>query len=86
MLTHMFSSLFPSPLPLPSCHPQGVLQEAVKRCEYWRLKGKDGKPNGLLGWWPKRAVTFVGNHDTGEGEDTCWWEVVLAAGDVCDVC
>jgi hypothetical protein len=27
-----------------------VLQEAIKRTELWRLKDKDGKPPGLLGW------------------------------------
>jgi hypothetical protein len=53
--------------PLACCGPQGVLQEAVSRCEYWRLRGPDGKPNGLLGWWPKRTVTFIANHDTGGG-------------------
>jgi alpha-amylase len=29
------------------------------------LRDKDGKPPGLIGWWPQRAVTFVDNHDTG---------------------
>lgn len=41
-----------------------LLQEAVKG-EYWRLKDKKGKPAGLIGWWPEKAVTFVDNHDTG---------------------
>jgi hypothetical protein len=27
-----------------------VLQEAVKHQQYWRLKDKDGKPPGLIGW------------------------------------
>jgi alpha-amylase len=44
---------------------KGILQEAVKRCEYWRLKDSKGKAPGLLGWWPRQSVTFVDNHDTG---------------------
>ncbi|WIA40821.1 hypothetical protein OEZ86_004498 [Tetradesmus obliquus] len=44
---------------------KGILQEAVKRQHYWRLKDKDGKPPGLIGWWPSKAVTFIDNHDTG---------------------
>lgn len=43
---------------------KGILQVAVTG-EYWRLKDKDGKPTGLIGWWPSRAVTFLDNHDTG---------------------
>ena len=41
---------------------KGVLQEAVKNCEYWRLIDPEGKAPGLLGWWPSRAVTFITNH------------------------
>ncbi len=36
----------------------------VQRTEYWRLKDAKGKPPGLMGWWPSRAVTFLENHDT----------------------
>ncbi|NLM17097.1 MAG: alpha-amylase [Candidatus Riflebacteria bacterium] len=43
---------------------KGILQVAVKG-EYWRLKDSKGKPTGLIGWWPARAVTFIDNHDTG---------------------
>lgn len=43
---------------------KGILQAAVKG-EYWRLKDSEGKPTGLIGWWPTRAVTFLDNHDTG---------------------
>ena len=39
-------------------------QEAVKG-EYWRLRDAQGKPPGVMGWWPSRAVTFLDNHDTG---------------------
>ena len=38
---------------------------ATERCEYGRLRDARGKPPGLLGFWPSRAVTFVENHDTG---------------------
>ena len=41
------------------------VQEAVKNCEYWRLIDEEGKPPGLLGWWPSKACTFIDNHDTG---------------------
>lgn len=44
---------------------KAVLQEAVRRVEYWRLADDRGKPPGLIGWWPQRAVTFIDNHDTG---------------------
>ncbi|CAN1322874.1 Probable alpha-amylase 2, partial [Linum perenne] len=43
---------------------KGILQEAVKG-ELWRLCDAQGKPPGVLGWWPSRAVTFIDNHDTG---------------------
>ena len=44
---------------------KGILAEAVANTQYWRLRDQEGKPPGLLGWWPSRAVTFVDNHDTG---------------------
>ncbi|XP_011628934.1 probable alpha-amylase 2 isoform X1 [Amborella trichopoda] len=43
---------------------KGILQEAVKG-ELWRLRDAQGKPPGVVGWWPSRAVTFIENHDTG---------------------
>eukprot|EP00898_Chlorokybus_atmophyticus_P002293 jgi/Chlat1/3064/Chrsp21S03381 len=43
---------------------KGILQQAVHN-EYWRLKDQSGKPSGLIGWWPSKAVTFLDNHDTG---------------------
>ena len=33
--------------------------------QYWRLRDAQGKPPGVMGWWPSRAVTFLDNHDTG---------------------
>eukprot|EP00775_Hariotina_reticulata_P005433 gene5433-5666_t len=44
---------------------KGILQYAVGNCEYWRLKDSKNKAPGLIGWWPKKAVTFIDNHDTG---------------------
>ncbi|GJP44214.1 hypothetical protein CLOM_g3598 [Closterium sp. NIES-68] len=44
---------------------KAVLQEAVKRKEWWRLKDKEGRPPGVIGLLPSHAVTFVDNHDTG---------------------
>lgn len=40
------------------------MQEAVKG-QFWRLRDSQGKPPGVIGWWPSRAVTFIDNHDTG---------------------
>jgi alpha-amylase len=44
---------------------KGILQEAFTRGEYWRLVDSQGRPPGVLGLWPSRAVTFLENHDTG---------------------
>eukprot|EP00879_Flechtneria_rotunda_P030863 GHRR01033560.1.p4 GENE.GHRR01033560.1~~GHRR01033560.1.p4 ORF type:complete len:110 (-),score=30.70 GHRR01033560.1:1376-1705(-) len=44
---------------------KGILQEAVRHCQYWRLADGKKKAPGLIGWWPSKAVTFVDNHDTG---------------------
>ncbi|CAI9092719.1 OLC1v1028040C4 [Oldenlandia corymbosa var. corymbosa] len=44
---------------------KGVLHAALERCEYWRLSDDKGKPPGVVGWWPSRAITFIENHDTG---------------------
>jgi alpha-amylase len=30
----------------------------------YELLNDNGKPSGLIGWWPAKAVTFVENHDT----------------------
>ncbi|XP_052116794.1 uncharacterized protein LOC107486262 [Arachis duranensis] len=43
---------------------KGILHSALHG-EYWRLIDPQGKPPGVMGWWPSRAVTFVENHDTG---------------------
>lgn len=44
---------------------KGILNEAVKNTQFWRLRDEAGKAPGLLGWWPSRTVTFIDNHDTG---------------------
>ncbi|CDP00291.1 unnamed protein product [Coffea canephora] len=44
---------------------KGILHSALERYEYWRLSDEKGKPPGVVGWWPSRAVTFIENHDTG---------------------
>ncbi|KAD7479496.1 hypothetical protein E3N88_02632 [Mikania micrantha] len=43
---------------------KGILHSALHN-QYWRLIDPNGKPPGVMGWWPSRAVTFVENHDTG---------------------
>lgn len=43
---------------------QGILHSALHG-EFWRLIDPQGKPPGVMGWWPSRAVTFLENHDTG---------------------
>jgi hypothetical protein len=49
----------------PRFEMQGVLQEALEHSQLWRLRDPAGKPPGVIGWWPARAVTFIDNHDTG---------------------
>jgi alpha-amylase len=44
---------------------KGILQEALSKGEYWRLIDSQGRPPGVIGIWPSRAVTFIENHDTG---------------------
>uniref|UniRef100_A0A7S1T2P7 alpha-amylase n=1 Tax=Tetraselmis chuii TaxID=63592 RepID=A0A7S1T2P7_9CHLO len=44
---------------------KGILHAVFQRNEYWRLRDHDGKPPGVMGWWPSRATTFLENHDTG---------------------
>ena len=43
---------------------KGILQEALARGEYWRLRDANNKPTGTIGWWPEKSVTFLDNHDT----------------------
>ena len=56
--THGSCALFDFPT-------KGILQRAVTHAEFWRLRDNAGRPPGLLGWVPARAVTFLENHDPG---------------------
>eukprot|EP00253_Pinus_taeda_P021115 PITA_21115 len=44
---------------------RGILQEAFQSNDLSRLKDSDGKPAGMIGLLPQKAVTFIENHDTG---------------------
>ena len=44
---------------------KGILQEACAKREWWRLRDAAGRPPGVMGLWPSRAVSFLDNHDTG---------------------
>jgi alpha-amylase len=47
---------------------KGLLNQALNWNEYWRLRASDGRPQGAIGWWAQKSVTFVDNHDTGPSE------------------
>lgn len=51
------------------------IQQAVKG-ELWRLRDPQGKPPGVMGLWPSRAVTFLDNHDTGSTQVLITLEVL----------
>lgn len=55
------------------------------RGEYWRLIDSQGRPPGLLGMWPSRAVTFIENHDTGAAPETTLMahELNMQRADLC---
>lgn len=40
-------------------------QRGAVKGELCRLQDPEGKPPGVMGWWPSRSDTFVENHDTG---------------------
>mmetsp|Transcript_9648 Transcript_9648/g.27597 ORF Transcript_9648/g.27597 Transcript_9648/m.27597 type:complete len:677 (-) Transcript_9648:123-2153(-) len=44
---------------------KGILHAVLENNEYWRLSDQDGKPPGVMGWWPSKTCTFIENHDTG---------------------
>ncbi len=46
----------------------GVYSYKAPSYQFGRLRAADGRPAGLIGAWPGRAVTFVDNHDTGPGK------------------
>lgn len=47
---------------------KGILQEAVQG-QLGRLRDSNGKPPGLIGLLPDKAVTFIDNHDTGSTQN-----------------
>lgn len=49
---------------------KGLLNKALEENAYNVLQDSTGAPAGGIGWWPKKMVTFVDNHDTGPSE-TC---------------
>lgn len=54
---------------------KGVLHHAIQKTNYQKLVDANGKPSGLIGWWPEKAVTFIDNHDTGsdhQGGQKSW--------------
>jgi alpha-amylase len=44
-----------------------LLRQAIQQRDFARLKTSDGKPPGVIGWWPEMSVTFLDNHDTQYG-------------------
>lgn len=51
---------------------KGILQEALKNKEYWRLADSENKPPGLIGWWKEKSITFLDNHDTHYQSQNHW--------------
>ena len=51
---------------------KGILQEALKNKEYWRLADENNQPAGLIGWWKEKSVTFLDNHDTHHLSQDLW--------------
>jgi alpha-amylase len=47
---------------------KGLLNQVLANNDYWRLKAANGAPQGGIGWWAQKMVTFVDNHDTGPSE------------------
>ncbi len=39
------------------------LMQAIEN-ERYELMNDNGRPSGMIGWWPAKTVTFVENHDT----------------------
>lgn len=48
---------------------KGILQTAIWRGEFWRLKDRNQSPPGLIGIAPEKAITFIDNHDTGSTQN-----------------
>lgn len=54
-------------------NPISVKQELVmvQKDELNRLRDEQGRPPGVMGWWPSRATTFLENHDTVSSQAFC---------------
>ena len=51
---------------------KGILQEALRSNEYWRLADVNNNPPGLIGWWKQKSITFLDNHDTHHDSQNLW--------------
>lgn len=51
---------------------KGILQEALKNKQYWRLSDQNNQPPGLIGWWKQKSITFLDNHDTHHNSQNLW--------------
>ncbi|GAA5219019.1 glucan 1,4-alpha-maltotetraohydrolase domain-containing protein [Corallincola platygyrae] len=47
---------------------KGILNKVLETYDYSHLTDGNGNPQGTIGAWPSRSVTFVDNHDTGPSE------------------
>ncbi|RCU49808.1 alpha-amlyase [Corallincola holothuriorum] len=47
---------------------KGILNKVLETYNFSHLRDGNGKPQGTIGAWPSRSVTFVDNHDTGPSE------------------
>lgn len=43
---------------------KGILQEALNKSEFWRLRDYANNPPGVNGWYSTNTITFIDNHDT----------------------
>lgn len=46
------------------CLLQMLCCVVLQKDELNRLRDGEGRPPGVMGWWPSRATTFLENHDT----------------------
>ena len=44
--------------------PRASVMLLLQRGDFSRLRDSEGKPPGVMGWWPSHATTFLENHDT----------------------
>ncbi|KAE8666438.1 Phospholipase D delta [Hibiscus syriacus] len=56
-------------IPLACCH---IVYQRIGGCKRAVLASVcQGKPTGVMGWWPSRAVAFIDNHNTGSTPAHC---------------